>query len=165
MPVYPPTWGPLEKAGRYPHMFKHDIRIWERFLDAFGGQFSAVAYDIALGGITTDDPHADPAMVAGWRYTTAKKIDAAVRNDRECWLCEVRPDAGLAAVGSVLGYAILSDADPWTALPLVPVIVTDRMDGDTKLVCQEFDVVVIELPEPVLSSPADGVVPVTGLPA
>jgi hypothetical protein len=44
------------------------------------------------------------------------------------------------------------------------VIVTDRMDGDTKLVCREFDILVIELPRqdataadaaaPVLSSRA-----------
>lgn len=146
MPVFPVEWGPVVKSGRYPHMFKHDIGIWERFLDAYGGQFTEAAYDIALGGITTDDPNADPAMVKGWQYSTAKKIDAVVQNDQEVWLCEVRPDAGLAAVGSVLGYAILSEHDPWTALPIVPVIVTDHMDGDTKLVCQEFDVVVIELP-------------------
>jgi hypothetical protein len=146
MPVYPITWVPVEKSGRYPHMFKHDISIWERFLDAYGGQFTDAVYDVALGGITTDDPDADAAMVKGWQYSTAKKIDAAVRNDVEVWLCEVRPDAGLAAVGSVLGYAILSESDPWTPLPLVPVIVTDRMDGDTKLVCQEFEILVIELP-------------------
>jgi hypothetical protein len=164
MPVYPVEWVAVEKSGRYPHMFKHDIAIWERFLDAYGGQFDAACYDVALGGITTDAPDADPAMVKGWQYSTAKKIDAAVRNDVEVWLCEVRPDAGLAAVGSVLGYALLSESDPWTALPLVPVIVTDRMDGDTKLVCREFEILVIELPRqdataadaaaPVLSSRA-----------
>lgn len=147
MPVYPVSWAKIEKSGRYPHMFKHDIRIWERFLDAYGGQFDRAAYDIALGGVEPSDPLATDADVLGWRYTTAKKIDAAVEGGGEVWLCEVRPDAGLAAVGSVLGYAILSEHDPWTTLPLVPTIVTDRMDGDTKLVCQEFDIQVIELPE------------------
>jgi hypothetical protein len=146
MPVYPVQWVAVEKSGRYPHMFKHDISIWERFLDAYGGQFTAACYDVALGGITTDDKDAAPELVKGWQYSTAKKIDAAVRNDEEVWLCEVRPDAGLAAVGSVIGYALLSESDPWTPLPIVPVIVTDRMDGDTKLVCQELEILVIELP-------------------
>lgn len=148
MPVFPVTWAPIQKSGRYPHMFKHDIRIWERFIDAYGGQFELAAYDIALGGIRPTDPFASEADALGWQYSTAKKIDAAVQGGGEVWLCEVRPDAGLAAVGSVLGYAILSDHDAWTALPIVPTIVTDRMDGDTKLVCQEFDIQVIELPEP-----------------
>jgi hypothetical protein len=103
-------------------------------------------------------------MVKGWQYSTAKKIDAAVRNAEEVWLCEVRPDAGLAAVGSVLGYAILSESDPWTPLPLVPVIVTDRMDGDTKLVCQEFEILVIELPRLDAAAPADLPPVVTSLP-
>jgi len=157
MPVYPVAWVAVEKSGRYPHMFKHDISIWERFLDAYGGQFTAAAYDVALGGITTDAADADPAMVKGWQYSTAKKIDAAVRNDEEVWLCEVRPDAGLAAVGSVIGYALLSEVDPWTALPIVPVIVTDRMDGDTKLVCRELEILVIELPR--LDADAAGPLP------
>jgi len=161
MPVYPVEWVAVEKSGRYPHMFKHDIGIWERFLDAYGGQFSAAAYDVALGGITTDAPDADPAMVKGWQYSTAKKIDAAVRNDEEVWLCEVRPDAGLAAVGSVLGYALLSEVDAWTTLPIVPVIVTDRMDGDTKLVCKEFEILVIELPRQDATA-ADAAVPILG---
>jgi hypothetical protein len=146
MPVYPVQWVPVEKSGRYPHMFKHDISIWERFLDAYGGQFTDAAYDLALGGVVPNDPDASAELALGWQYTTAKKIDAVVRNDQEVWLCEVRPDAGLAAVGSVLGYSILSESDPWTPLPIVPVIVTDRMDGDTKLVCQEFEILVIELP-------------------
>ena len=157
MPVYPVQWVPLDKSGRYPHMFKHDISIWERFLDAYGGQFTAAAYDVALGGITTDDPDASPELVKGWQYSTAKKIDAAVRNEEEVWLCEVRPDAGLAAVGSVIGYALLSEVDPWTPLPLVPVIVTDRMDGDTKLVCRELEILVIELPR--LDAEAAGPLP------
>lgn len=147
MPVFPIAWGPVTKSGNYPHMFKHDIRIWERFLDAYGGQFERAAYDIALGGITPTDPTATPADALGWQYSTAKKIDAAVEGGGEVWLCEVRPDAGLAAVGSVLGYALLSEKDPWTPLPIVPTIVTDRMDGDTKLVCQEFEIQVIELPD------------------
>jgi hypothetical protein len=112
---------------------------------------------VALGGITTDAADADPAMVKGWQYSTAKKIDAAVRNDEEVWLCEVRPDAGLAAVGSVIGYALLSEVDPWTPLPIVPVIVTDRMDGDTKLVCRELEILVIELPR--LDADAAGPLP------
>jgi hypothetical protein len=157
MPVYPVEWVAVEKSGRYPHMFKHDISIWERFLDAYGGQFTGACYDVALGGITTDAADADPAMVKGWQYSTAKKIDAAVRNDEEVWLCEVRPDAGLAAVGSVIGYALLSEVDPWTPLPIVPVIVTDRMDGDTKLVCRELEILVIELPR--LDADAAGPLP------
>ena len=147
MPVYPVTWEKWRASGRYRHMFKHDVAIWERFLDAYSGAFLEVAYDIALGGMVPTDPTADEPSRKMWQYSTAKKIDAAVRNDDEVWLCEVRPQAGLAAVGSVIGYAILSDRDPWTTQPLVMVIVTDSMDGDTKVVCQELEIQVIELPE------------------
>lgn len=147
MPVYPVTWEQLRAGGRYRHMFKHDIRIWERFIAAYGASFPEVAYDIALGGVIPGDERQEPELSKMWQYSTAKKIDAAIRNDAECWLCEVRPQAGLAAIGSVLGYALLSEHDPWTTLPLVMTIVTDMMDGDSKLVCSELDIQVIELPE------------------
>lgn len=148
MPVYPVTWEKFGASGRYRHMFKHDIAIWERFITAYNGAFELAAYDIALGGVTSTNPNDPPEMRKMWQYSTAKKIDAAVSNDAECWLCEVRPGAGLSAVGSVVGYSILSERDPWTTLPLILTIVTDQMDADTKLVCQELDIQVIEVPEP-----------------
>lgn len=161
MPVYPVTWGKPERDGVYPHMFKHDTAIWERFLDAYGQNFDRVAYDIALGGVRPQDPLADPATAAAFQYATAKKIDAALENDAECWLCELRPQAGLSAVGSVIGYALLSEQDPWTTKPLVPTIITDAMDGDTKLVCAALDIQVIELPDMELSAAAASVPPIT----
>jgi len=148
MPVYPVEWLPIRAGAKYPHMSKHDSAIWDRFLDAYGGEFDAVCYDVALGGRVTMDPEATEAERLGWQYDTAKKIDAAVAAPEEVWICEVRPSAGLAAVGSVLGYAILSDVDKWTDKALVMTIVTDNMDDDTKLVCQELEIQVLELPEP-----------------
>lgn len=158
MPVYPVQWEKLVPGGRYRHMFKHDIAIWERFISAYGAGFPDVAYDIALGGVLPGDATQEPELSKMWQYSTAKKIDAAVRNDAEVWLCEVRPTAGLAAVGSVLGYALLSEHDPWTALPVIMTIVTDSMDGDTKLVCRELEIQVIELPEVM---PELGTVPIS----
>lgn len=148
MPVFPVTWLPAIPGVDFPHMSKHDTTIWERFLDNYQGTFTHAAYDIALAGSVPTDPAATNAERDMWAYATAKKIDAAVRNADELWLCEVRPGAGLAAVGSVLGYALLSDLDKWTDLPIVMTIVTDVMDDATKYVCSRLQIQVIELPEP-----------------
>lgn len=148
MPVYPAEWTTAQKTGNYPNMAKHDRRLWERFLDVFGGQFEEVAYNVALGGSILNDPTADPSTLLGWRYNTALKIDAVARNAAEAWVIEVRPGAGSAALGAALTYTILADRDGFAGRPLVPCVVTDSFHPDVKIAAADLDVLVIELPEP-----------------
>jgi hypothetical protein len=156
MPVRPVVWVPFEQARTYPHMAKHDARIWERFITAYTGLFDKASYDIALGGTQIRDPNATAAERFMWQQNTAKRIDAVVRSQDEIWLCEVRPHAGLDAVGAVLGYTYLSELDKWNDLPLIPTLVTDRCDQDIRNVCTGFDIQLIELPETDLHDPAQG---------
>lgn len=148
MPVKPIVWEPFRLLSRYPHMAKHDARIWERFQARYAGYFQQAAYDIALGGSILLDPHATDAERLMWRFNTAKRIDAAVRNDEEIWLCEVRRGSVTDAIGAVIVYGELSDLDKWADLPLVLTIVTDRTDNDARTVCERLEIQLIELPEP-----------------
>src|SRR5512145_3138408 len=128
MPVYPVEWLPVTAQHHFPGMSNHDAAIWLRFIDAYGGDFKQVAYNTRLGRAEPTDPRATPEEELFWRAETAKRIDAAIRNDAELWLCEVRPGAGLAALGALIGYVILSEKDVWTPQLIVLTIVTDQMD-------------------------------------
>lgn len=156
MPVRPITWSHFEQGHTYPHMAKHDARIWERFITRYAGYFDDVAYDIALGGSEPTDPRATEAERLMWRFNTAKRIDAAARNRDEIWLVEVRPNAGLAAIGSLLGYTYLSELDKWADRPLIMTLATDHTDNDIRVICQGFDIQLVELPEPEINDPAPG---------
>lgn len=156
MPVKPLTWVRFEQGHTYPHMAKHDARIWERFITRYSGYFDEAAYDVGVGGSETTDPLATERERMMWRWNTAKRIDAVVRNRDELWLVEVRPSAGLAAVGAVIGYTFLSELDKWPDRPLIMTIVTDRTDNDVRLLCQHFDIQLIELPEPELGDEPGG---------
>jgi len=153
MPVRPIAWVRFEPGQSYPHMAKHDARIWDRFIQRFSGYFQEAAYDVGIGGSETNDPDATPAERLMWRWNTAKRIDAIVGNPDELWLCEVRPGAGLAAVGAVLGYAYLSELDKWPDRPLIMTIVTDRTDNDIRAVCEAFEIQLVEIPEPDINEP------------
>jgi len=153
MPVRPIVWGPFEHAHHYPHMSKHDARIWERFIDRYRGYFDEAAYDVALGGSETNDPDATEAERFMWRFNTAKRIDALVRNRDEVWLCEVRRGSGTDAVGQVLVHTQLSELDKWPDRPLIMTLVTDRTDNDIRIVCEQLGIQLIELPEPDLNDP------------
>jgi hypothetical protein len=148
VPVKAVEWRPFAHGQNIPHMARHDLRIWERFIDRYAGYFEEAAYDLAFGGAEITDPEASEQERLMWRFNTAKRVDAVVRNPDEIWLCEVRPGSGLSAVGAVLGYTLLAELEKWADRPIVPTIVTDHTDQDTHTVCQHFEIQLIELPEP-----------------
>jgi hypothetical protein len=147
MPVYPVVIHEPALVGNYPHMARRDTVVWERFLKAVGPLFVGFAYDVALGGIEPTDATLTPAEVQGWRYNTAAKIDAVGFRREECWVIEVKPSASLSALGQVLGYLILAEREPFTDLPLVPVIVTDYASADVKYVAATLGIDVLDFPE------------------
>jgi len=147
MPVYPVSWQAVVKTGHYPHMSPRDVAIWERFLDAFAGDFSAVAYDVALGGFVADVALGTVDDRLGYQYSTALKIDAVLQREEEVWIVEVKPSGHTSALGAALAYTIVAERDGFTAFPLVPVVVTDRMSPDVKFAADALNVVVVEVPE------------------
>jgi len=148
MPVIPPKWVPFGHGQKFKHMARHDLRIWERFLDRYAGYFDEAAYDVAFGGSVPTDPSASEEEIIMWRFNTAKRVDAVVRNRDELWLCEVRPGSGLSALGAVLGYTWLAEQEKFSDRPIVMTVVTDHTDHDTRLILEAFEVQLIELPEP-----------------
>jgi len=147
MPVYPLEWQAPIKTGRYPHMAKHDARLWELFLEQFGGNFLAISYDVALGGLISDEPGLDEGERLGWQYSTAFKIDAVAAREEEVWIIEVKPNASASALGQALCYTVLAEDDDLSPLPLIPTVVTDRASADIKRCAEALGVQLITLPE------------------
>lgn len=158
MPVYPPSWVPVLKTGDYPHMSRHDAVIWERFLDQFGGNFTAVAYDVALGGFLLDERLGTEAERLGWQYSTALKVDAILQRETEWWIVEVKPLGWVSAVGAALVYTLVAEREGFSPFPLVPVVLTDHMSDDVKYAAEALGIVVVEVPEPA-PTPAEEATP------
>jgi len=150
MPVYPIFWQPLVKTGDYPHMAKHDATIWERFLDELGGNFSHAAYDVALGGIVLGPELGSVGERLGWQYSTALKIDVVLQQLESVWIVEVKPQAGVSALGAALCYTVLAEQEQLSPLPLVPAVVTDHTSPDIRRCAQALGVTLVELDVPPL---------------
>jgi hypothetical protein len=145
MPVYPLTPVRPVATGYYPHMAKHDAVIWERFLARYAHRIAAVAYDVALGGLIVTVPDADDEGKRAFQYATALKIDAVALLEREVWVIEVKPHAGVSAIGAALAYTTLAKLDPFTDKPLIPVVVTDYASADIEYCCRELKVLLIQM--------------------
>lgn len=145
MTVYPLEWKLASDRGDYPHMAKNDAVLWERFLDEYGPNFLRFTYDVALGGFLPEGDEADRATRVGYQYSSALKIDALGEREDDLWVIEVRPSAGVSALGAALCYTVLASLDPLAVKPLVPVVVTDLTSPDIQLCAESLEVLVIEL--------------------
>jgi len=122
---YDVTW-----RGAPPHMLEPDIPVWYRFLEKWGFQFTALYYDVFLGG-----PHMTPAREADpywrmWRANTSKRADAIAELPGEVWIIEVSRRPGLRAIGQLLTYLALWTEDPKIMKIEVPVLVCEELDTD-----------------------------------
>jgi len=149
MSVDPVVFEPPALTGRYPNMARHDGALWERYLKVNAHLWRGVCYDIRLGGQDVTDPNATETERYMWRKNTAERIDVVADRGSEHWVIEIRPNAKLGALGSCIGYVLLAQREPWTALPLVPAVLTDNCALDFRWVADQLGVQVIIVPEDV----------------
>lgn len=105
--VYPIRWQPIAITGNYPHLMRRDIAVWERWITAHGAGFQAVAYDVAIGGTVPSDPELEPRAIAGWKYSTALKIDVLLKEQTAVWAVEVKTATSVSAIGAAISYQLV----------------------------------------------------------
>lgn len=105
--VYPIEWLPIAATGYYKTLQRRDVATWEKWVAKHAGEWDAVAYGVAVGGVTPDLADLTPKERAGWKYTTALKIDVLLRVGHDVTVVEVKPAASTAALGAALSYARL----------------------------------------------------------
>lgn len=122
---YDPYW-----KGRPPHMLVNDVPVWHSFLDAYQKKFKVFYYDVALS-IRPQPPQAKtPSLVALWKKTWGKRIDAVGVSDTDVWIIEVATSAFLRSLGQILTYYQLWKVKPPLDLPFFPYIVCRAIDED-----------------------------------
>jgi len=115
----------------FPHLLPKEVEIWDRFLDRYPGYCDYYEYDIHVGeGIDVSDRY-PKAYVDMVRKLTQKRIDVVgFRNDL-VFLFEVKPDAGLTALGELLAYMFYFSRKYKYDGVIRSVLVTDIIDPDT----------------------------------
>lgn len=117
---------PAEKLRKYPHMFALDIAIWERFLDAYAGDFDGFDYDIKVGSGTESPPSFGPEYVRMQQILSKYRIDVVGYKPNAIYIIETKPEAGTIAIGQIETYTRLYERDFKPQLPIIGMIVTNR---------------------------------------
>lgn len=125
---------------KYKHMFGIDLELWERFLRRHGKYYSRFDYDVRVGrGIVL--PAGYPPNIAGMaKALTQKRIDAVGYHNEEVWLIEIKPDAGLSALGQLLAYKLLYTRDVGVPKRLYLAVVTDILNPDERYLFDKNEV-------------------------
>lgn len=96
---------PYKKIDTYAHMGPYDVALWERFMVAYPDMYETVAYDEVVGeGAIPPDESAEDPYKKNFSHLTKFRIDViGYRPDGSADIIELRPRAGLSAIGHALG--------------------------------------------------------------
>lgn len=125
-----------KKGYWYPHLKPRDVEIWERFIDAFPGEYTQCQYDFNVGDAPAfadlDDDEAMKKMASLYRL----KIDVLGFTKDHIDLIELKHDAGASSIGQVLAYKELYMRDARPALPVFPVIISNTEKLNMQFLCK-----------------------------
>jgi len=93
------------KPRPFFHMLPEDRAIWRRFLQHFEDQFETYTYDHLVGPrYDWGEFQLPPGVEKLAERLYALRIDVLAEREGEHWVIEVKPLAGLSALGQVLAY-------------------------------------------------------------
>jgi len=106
-------------------MMPRDVAIWRQFLLQHEEDFDEFRYDVHVGPkLRLDDPSL-PWLGDFSERALSLRIDVIGFREGECWLMEVKPNAGLGALGQLMAYRFYLDPAVYEGRRLRAVVVTD----------------------------------------
>lgn len=88
-------------------MLPADVGVWNRFLDLHGFEFVGFRYDVHVGGEVERQSAWTEKVFLMASHLAAKRIDAVGYKAGETTIFEVKPEAGVTAVGQLVTYRML----------------------------------------------------------
>lgn len=128
--------------SHYPHMLHEDVAVWTRFLEKMARVINRLWYDVHVGQPVIPDDRESTIQEKVAAGVTRKRIDVVASIGGEFWVIEVKPVAGMAALGQVYAYNRLFTIEYDTFRPTKPVVVCDVLDADVGISFEELGVMV-----------------------
>lgn len=117
-------------AVKYPHLGKHEERIWDAYVEEFGLPDGRITYDTRLGEGAPVDPGWPEWMKAMVRVLSQKRVDVIAEARFSIIIFEIKRRAGLSCLGQLLGYEALMFKQKAGWKPVTLVAVCEEIEPD-----------------------------------
>ena len=117
-------------AQQFPHLLPLERPIWARYLAGTSEEFLSLVYDLHLGeGAPVDEAWSEgtAAIVAA---VSRKRVDVIGETAGAVIIFEVKPRAGMGAMGQLLNYRELYLKEHRVRKPVRMVVVCERVEPD-----------------------------------
>jgi len=122
---------------RYPHMLPVEAEIWDKFLKIRQPPFESLEYDVHVGDVPPI-PETLPEYLRGmFQSVYSKRIDVVAHDPDVIYVIEVKPRAGLSALGQCLAYKYLYERDFKPDKPVQMRIVCEREEPNIREIAEQ----------------------------
>jgi hypothetical protein len=121
-----------QPAIKYPHMLPAESEIWDKFLSQRSPPFIALEYDVHVGDTPEPPPTLPDYLVGMFKSVYSKRIDVVAHDPDVIYVIEVKPRAGLSALGQCIAYKYLYERDYKPVKPVQMRIVCEREEPNIR---------------------------------
>jgi hypothetical protein len=132
-------------ATKYKHMLKEDEKIWERFLEQYGGDFIGFEYDVLVGRGAEIPPDTPEEYRKQIETVSKLRIDVVAEKENEIWIIEVKPESKLSAIGQLPSYEYFFIKERKPEKPIRKVFVCEAYTRDFEELCNYFEIQIIRV--------------------
>lgn len=129
--------------AKYKHLLPREVRIWDAYLAQHGMPEGEVTYDVHLGPGAPVNPDWPTWMGPMVKELSRHRVDVVVERPDEVLLFEIKPYAGMSAVGQLLGYEALWLQERGIVRPVYLVCVCEGMEADMGSVFAFYDILAV----------------------
>ena len=130
----------FEPLGHYPHLAYHEALIWDKFVRANPEWAQVVDYDVTVGEPDKVPEGTPDYTKKDWEYLRSWKIDAVAVKDGLYYIIEIRPSAGLGAIGEIISKASMYQEEHPDVPEVEAIIITDVERPNMKKLTADRDI-------------------------
>ena len=126
-------------------MRPEDQAIWDRFIFKYPEAYDEVFYDFPVGEGSPIPKKTQENLARDFKILTQWKIDVVARKNNTIDIIELKPNAGISALGQVQAYAILYTRIAPTNIKIIPTLITDilRPDMEKLAIIEKIKLIIV----------------------
>lgn len=133
--TFAPTW-----AGKPPGASPEDYRIWQIWRPREFRRYDKFNFNVRLTRHLILSPELDDKIRKMAEFNAAKRIDVLGWRSGGVDIIELRDNAGLSAIGQLIGYFHLFKRDFPRALDVNMILITNHLDPDVKSTAEQVGI-------------------------